>query len=76
MFELSATPLEAIDLKSRFADVRAGGYVTFEGWVRNRMSSGVNVATGTPSRSCTTVTSPSVCTNRSPRSASARTIHV
>jgi len=35
MFELSATPLEAIDLKSRFADVRAGGYVTFEGWVRN-----------------------------------------
>ena len=35
MFELSATPLEAIDFKSRFADVRAGGYVTFEGWVRN-----------------------------------------
>jgi molybdopterin synthase catalytic subunit len=35
MFELSSTPLEAINLKARFADPRAGGYVTFEGWVRN-----------------------------------------
>ena len=35
-FEISATPLEKLELKEKLADPRAGGYVSFEGWVRNR----------------------------------------
>ena len=35
-FSISATPLEEYDLKERLKDPTAGGYVCFEGWVRNR----------------------------------------
>lgn len=35
-FSLSATPIDADDLRRKMTDVRAGGFVTFEGWVRNR----------------------------------------
>ena len=35
MFRIADTPLEKMDLKKTFADVRAGGFVAFEGWVRD-----------------------------------------
>jgi len=35
MFSLSSTPLDPATLRVAMADVRAGGFVTFEGWVRN-----------------------------------------
>ena len=35
MFRIADTALEKLDLKQPFADVRAGGFVAFEGWVRD-----------------------------------------
>lgn len=34
-FRISATPLEEVDLRGSLADEKAGGYVSFEGWVRD-----------------------------------------
>jgi molybdopterin synthase catalytic subunit len=34
MFTLSATPIDPAALRAGMADRRAGGFVTFEGWVR------------------------------------------
>jgi molybdopterin synthase catalytic subunit len=34
-FEISAAPIAAEAAKARLADPRAGGFVVFEGWVRN-----------------------------------------
>jgi molybdopterin synthase catalytic subunit len=36
MFTLSSTPLDVAALRAGMTDVRAGGFVTFEGWVRDR----------------------------------------
>ena len=36
MFSLSSTPLDPGALRGAMADPRAGGFVTFEGWVRDR----------------------------------------
>lgn len=36
MFDLSAQPIDPAVLRVRMLDERAGGFVTFEGWVRNR----------------------------------------
>jgi molybdopterin synthase catalytic subunit len=36
MFSISETPLEIIDLKEELKNPGAGGFVTFEGWVRNQ----------------------------------------
>jgi len=36
MFTLSSTPLDPVALRAAMADVRAGGFVVFEGWVRDR----------------------------------------
>lgn len=36
MFSLSSTPLDPAALRAAMADVRAGGFVSFEGWVRDR----------------------------------------
>jgi molybdopterin synthase catalytic subunit len=35
MFSISEVPLENIDLKEYLKNPQAGGFVTFEGWVRN-----------------------------------------
>ena len=35
MFHLSSTPIDSNALRDAMADARAGGYVCFEGWVRN-----------------------------------------
>ena len=35
MFKIIETPLEDRDLKGAFSNPEAGGFVTFEGWVRN-----------------------------------------
>ncbi len=35
-FTLSSEPLDAAALRAAMADVRAGGFVAFEGWVRDR----------------------------------------
>ena len=36
MFALSSQPLDPQALRAAMADHRAGGFVSFEGWVRNR----------------------------------------
>jgi len=36
MFTLSNTPLDPAMLRAAMTDVRAGGFVMFEGWVRDR----------------------------------------
>lgn len=36
MFALSSEPLDVPALRAAMADHRAGGFVSFEGWVRNR----------------------------------------
>ena len=35
MFKIAETSLEELDLKKPFADVQAGGFAAFEGWVRD-----------------------------------------
>jgi molybdopterin synthase catalytic subunit len=35
MFTLSSTPIDVPALRAAMADVRAGGFVAFEGWVRD-----------------------------------------
>ena len=35
MFKLSSRPLEGLNLRKEFANALAGGFVCFEGWVRN-----------------------------------------
>lgn len=35
MFEISRTPIDPVALRARLDDPRAGGFVAFEGWVRN-----------------------------------------
>ncbi len=35
MFSISSTTIDATDLKAKLADLRAGAFVTFEGWVRD-----------------------------------------
>lgn len=35
MFKIYEKPLEGLDLKGPFSNIEAGGFVTFEGWVRN-----------------------------------------
>ena len=35
-FSISSQALEELELKARLFDPAAGGYVSFEGWVRNR----------------------------------------
>ena len=35
LFKISTSPLEALDLRGPLADEKAGGYVSFEGWVRD-----------------------------------------
>ncbi len=39
-FEITEHRLEERDLKAAFADVRSGGFVAFEGWVRNENEGG------------------------------------
>ena len=36
MFSISEIPLENINLKEDLTNPAAGGFVTFEGWVRNK----------------------------------------
>ena len=36
MFALSPTPIDIVALRAAMADVRAGGFVSFEGWVRDQ----------------------------------------
>lgn len=35
MFSLSTSPLDIVGLENQLKDARAGGYASFEGWVRN-----------------------------------------
>lgn len=35
-FSLSAEPIDPESLRQKMADIRAGGFVSFEGWVRDR----------------------------------------
>ena len=49
MFAISNRSLDPISLTENVKDVSAGGFVSFEGWVRNRLGGSVEVVFAGPS---------------------------